>query len=55
VAIHDEKVMDSDSNDIALIQRVHAKYGYVPIHVDLVTEQPLIVRIPHYRELRLGG
>jgi hypothetical protein len=52
VAIHDEKLVDSDSDDIALIQRVHAKYGYVPIHVEMVAEQPQIVRIPHYRVYR---
>jgi hypothetical protein len=36
VAIHDGKVVDSDANDIVLIQRVHAKVGYVPIHVGMV-------------------
>jgi hypothetical protein len=49
VAVHDENVVDSDSDDIALIQRVHAKYGYVPIHVELVAERAQVVRIPHYR------
>jgi hypothetical protein len=51
VAVHDGRVVDSDTDEIALILRVHAQYGYVPIHVDLVTEQPPPVgRIPHYRE-----
>ncbi len=36
VAIHDGRVVDSDANDITLIQRVHAKIGYVPIYVGLV-------------------
>jgi hypothetical protein len=49
VAVHDEKVVDSDTDDIALIRRVHAKYGYVPIHVELVTDHPQVVRIPHYQ------
>jgi hypothetical protein len=40
VAIHEERVVDTDPDDIALIQRVHARYGYVPIHVDRVTELP---------------
>jgi hypothetical protein len=35
-----------------LIQQVHARYGYVPIHVELVAEQPPVARIPHYREVR---
>lgn len=50
VAIHEGKVADSDTDDIALIQRVHAHLGYVPIHVGLVTESQPLVRMPHYRE-----
>jgi hypothetical protein len=48
-------VIDSDADDIALIQRVHARIGYVPIHVGLVIEPQPIVRIPHYREHRPRG
>jgi len=55
VAVHDEQVVDSGDDPIALILRVHGQHGYVPIHVDLVTEQPPPpVRIPHYREYRHG-
>jgi hypothetical protein len=54
VAIHDGKVVDTDTDDIALVKRVHARVGYVPIHVGLVTDQPLVVRVPHYREYRRG-
>jgi hypothetical protein len=52
VAIHDGRVVDSDTDDIKLVQRVHNQVGYVPIHVGLVTEQPPVIRIPHYREYR---
>jgi len=52
VAIHNEQVVDSDTEDIALIQRVHATIGYVPIHVGLVAEEQPIIRIPHYREYK---
>lgn len=52
VAIHEGQVVDSDNDDIALVRRVQARVGYVPIHVGLVTEQAPIVRIPHYREYR---
>jgi hypothetical protein len=52
VAIHDGQVGDSDTDDIRLIQRVHERIGYVPIHVGLVTEQLSVVRLPHYREYR---
>lgn len=55
VAIHDEHVLDTDTDDIALIRRVHAKIGYVPIHVGLVTEVPPVTRIPHYRQVKVEG
>jgi hypothetical protein len=50
VAIHEGRVVDSDTDDISLIQRVHARIGYVPIHVGLVSESRSVVRVPHYRE-----
>jgi len=55
VAVHDEKVVDSDTDDVPLILRVHQRYGYVPIHVGLVTDTPPPpIRIPHYRLYRSG-
>jgi hydrogenase maturation factor len=55
VAIHDGRVVDSDASDVALIQRVQKRVGYVPIHVGFVTDQQSVVRIPHYREHRPRG
>jgi hypothetical protein len=56
VALHGEQVVDSGDDPIALIKRVHARHGYVPIHVDQVTDQPAApIRIPHYREYRPQG
>ena len=52
VAVHDGEVVDADADDIALVRRVHAKVGYVPIHVGLVTDESQVVRLPHYREYR---
>jgi hypothetical protein len=52
VAIHDGQVIDTDADEIVLILRVHARLGYVPIHVGLVTAEQLPVRVPHYREHR---
>lgn len=52
VAIHDEQVIDADADDIALVRRVHARVGYVPIHVGLVTAIPPVGRLPRYREVR---
>jgi hypothetical protein len=56
VAVHDEHVVDTDTDEIALIRRVHAKVGYVPIHVEIVTDPPPPpIRIPHYRVYRPKG
>jgi hypothetical protein len=52
VAIHEGQVIDTDTDDIALIRRVHARIGYVPIHVALVTAKQTPVHVPHYREKR---
>jgi hypothetical protein len=51
VAIHDGQVIDTDADDIALILRVHAKVGYVPIHVGLVAEAKPVERVPIYRQI----
>lgn len=50
VAIHNEQVVESGEDPIALIKQVHSRFGYVPVHVDRVAEQPPApIRIPHYR------
>ena len=38
VAVHDERVIDRDRDEMALIVRVLARVGNVDIHVGLVTE-----------------
>jgi hydrogenase maturation factor len=53
VAIHHGQVVDSDTDDVALVLRVQAKVGYVPIHVGLVIDPQPVLRIPHYHEWRL--
>jgi hypothetical protein len=55
VAIHDGHVVDSDTDDVALILRVQGNVGYVPMYVGLVTESQPVVRIPHYHEYRPRG
>jgi hypothetical protein len=52
VAIHNEQVVDSGPDDIALIRRVHERVGYVPIHVARVERQPRVARIPGPRAIR---
>lgn len=55
VAIHNGSVVDADTDEIALILRVHKHIGYVPIHVALVSEERSPIRIPHYHEQRAPG
>jgi hypothetical protein len=52
VAIHNEQVVDSGPDDIALVRRVHARIGYVPIHVARVEKQPRLLRIPGPRVVK---
>ena len=39
VAVHNEQVIDSDADEMALILRTLAKVGNVDVHVGLVTDQ----------------
>jgi hypothetical protein len=55
VAIHDEQVVDSDTNELVLIERVLQRVGNVSIHVGFVSERPPPLRVPHCREVRQGG
>jgi hypothetical protein len=52
VAIHEEQVVDSGDDEVALGLRVYGRFGYVPIYVGLATDQPRILRIPSPRILR---
>ena len=54
VAIHEEKVIDSDEDPIRLIKRVQEIVGQQSIHVGPVVFPQPIVRVPHYREYRPG-
>jgi hypothetical protein len=55
VVIHEEQVIDSGDDDIALAVQFFAKYGNISPHIGLVTETPPLYRIPHYREVRKPG
>ena len=50
VAIHEERAVDCDTDQISLLLRVHAQHGYAPVYSALVAEQQPIQRLPHYRE-----
>jgi hypothetical protein len=43
VAIHDETVVESGLDKLAVARRAYERYGYVPIFVSLVTDEPLPV------------
>ncbi len=46
VAIHEGKVVESGPDKVVVGLRAYAKYGYVPIYVGLVTDEPIpVVRI----------
>jgi hypothetical protein len=47
VAVHDGQVIESGSDKIAVIRKAHARFGYRPIYVHLVTDEPqALERIP---------
>jgi hypothetical protein len=51
VVIHNEQVVASGTDDLALALEFFAKHGNVAIHVGLVTDEPEpVIRFPHYRK-----
>jgi hypothetical protein len=56
VAVHEERLVDSGDDKIALGQRVYSKFSYVPIYVGRVSlepEAPSRIHSPRRRVLRL--
>jgi hypothetical protein len=52
VAVHEEKVVASGEDKIALALQVYSKYGYVPIYVGRVSVEPEVpARIPSPRRV----
>jgi len=47
VAIHDGQVVGSGPDQIALARDAYRRFGYVPIYVGLVTDQP--ARVMRFR------
>jgi len=52
VAIHEEKVADYGTDQLAVAQRVYARFGYISIYESLVTDQVIPIRMPSRRLLR---
>jgi len=46
VAVRNGHVVDSGSDPVDLAMRVYARFGYVPIYVGLVSEEPEVVEFP---------
>jgi hypothetical protein len=47
VAVHEERVVESGEDKLAVAGRAYQRFGYVPIYVGLVTDQPLpVCRVP---------
>ena len=56
VAIHEEQVVESGADKLDVGKRAYARFGYVPIFVGLVTDQPPIpVRLPSPRSCVVGS
>jgi hypothetical protein len=56
VAVHDEQVVDTDTDERALVERVLKRVGNVSIHVGYVAGRALPpLRVPHYRLVDTGG
>jgi hypothetical protein len=54
VAIHEEKVVESGTDKLDVAGKAYARFGYLPIFVSLVSDQPVpLVRIPSSRSVRM--
>lgn len=55
-AIHEEKVVEIGDTLLETVERAYARFGYVPIFVGLVSNQPTdAVRIPSPRSVAVEG
>jgi hypothetical protein len=53
VAIHEGKVVESGPDKLAVAGRAYARFGYIPIYVSKVTDEPQPVsRVPSARPAR---
>jgi hypothetical protein len=56
VAIHDGQLVEAGPDKVAVALRAYKRFGYVPIYVHLVTDQPQpVVKIPSLAIRRAGG
>ncbi len=56
VAVHNEQVVDSGSDQLELARQSYRRFGYVPVYVGLVTDEPREpIRMPSPRHVRGRG
>ena len=47
VAIHQGEVVEAGKNRSQVLDSVYDRFGYVPVYVQLVEEQPRVYKLPH--------
>jgi hypothetical protein len=52
VAILNGQVVESGGDKIEVLDRVYERFGYGPVYVQWVEEQPRIYKIPHRKVVR---
>lgn len=52
VAILNGQVVESGSDKIEVLDRVYERFGYRPVYVQWVEEQPRIYKVPHRKVMR---
>jgi antitoxin (DNA-binding transcriptional repressor) of toxin-antitoxin stability system len=52
VAIVNEEVVEVGDDKLAVLDRVHQRFGRVPVYVQWVTDQPRVYHLPHRRIIR---
>ncbi|MDH7486303.1 MAG: hypothetical protein QHJ81_08480 [Anaerolineae bacterium] len=51
VAIHQGKLVDTDPDRVALVQRIRAQ-GYRPVYIQKVTPEPRVIELPSPEEVQ---
>ena len=52
VAVVNEQVIEVGDDKLAVLARVHEKFGRVPVYVQWVTEQPRVYHLPFRKIIR---
>jgi len=49
VAIHQGEVVEAGQDRSQVLDSAYDRFGYVPVYVQLVEEQPRVYKLPHRR------